>query len=215
MKEISEADFEYVDLMLQRDPALESDAIAWLREQHTQATSRGTGPSSPVQAEAAMDREHAKSELQDLHETRLTPDQSGWTERLEALQLEGNPDLAAWRDRLTRFLELRPVWQEAYDDSKVSRRVLQGLAQIATASDDQAARLRTQLLSQVGNKNASVSAKALRKDFPELVDLDSEWVERLKTVRVDRDLATKRFRLGGSFFLIWVAIRIIRYFFSE
>ena len=215
MTEISERDLVYANLVLQRDPVLESDAIAWMRERYNQTASEKTGQNPLLRARRSTTREHAKKELQALHEDRLTPDESSWTKRLEALQLEGDPDLAAWRDRLALFRELRPVWQEAYDDSKISRRVLESLAQIATANDDQAARLRTELLRSVGNKNASVSAKTLRNDFPELVDLDPDWVQRLKTVRVDRDLATKRFRLGGSFFIIWVAIRILRYLFGE
>lgn len=215
MKELSESDLEYADLLLQQDPAVESDAIAWLRERRAPTVSEGAGRNPILQAQASMSRENARSALQALHEDRLTEDQTTWSERLEALDLDGDPDLAAWRDRLALFHELRPVWQEAHDDSKVSRRVLQGLAEIATASDDQAARLRTELLKKVGNKNASISAKALRKDFPELVDLDPDWIQRLKTVRRDRDLATQRFRLGGSFFIIWVAIRILRYIFGE
>ncbi len=119
---------------------------------------------------------------------------TGGAERLQrqlsSLPVDKFPDLKATVERLLRVLDIRPEFPQLLDHPSTVKGIFSAFKDAATASRKEAARIRQATLPKVNSSNrrrrAYKMARRVKRQFPELYELDRQWWDHLLRMKPSR-----------------------------
>ncbi len=164
---------DYLGEVLALDPLQQTGRILELR-----ALARASAPDKKRSPRAA-----AEAEIGELREKFYELESEEVQRRLATLALDDHPDLARSRARLLRVNELRPQLEALNADKKIDRELAMALCRVlvAPSADGAGVRDRSVRLAGAGARarDARRFAKRVRRRYPEVAELEADWLSRL------------------------------------
>lgn len=175
---------EYLRSVLALDPASRTESILAARELRRASKQAPAAPSTGSAHYRGPSHQQLSAELANVRESffERPPDVVG--AELAALPLARFADLEYAAARLARVNTLRNKLDQLAADASVDAFLVRKLRQLLVAEPTEAASLRSQaLLAARQPKQAKTSrrfAETLSKSYPELAELEKEWLQQLK-----------------------------------
>jgi len=210
----------YLAEVLALDPAEQSGRIVELRARRV----TGAGGSAP-RTDPARASVSARSDARDAARAVIESGRDGfWSQdaeeldaRLAALALDEFPDLARARARLLQVNDLRGEADALTQNPDADRTLTAILRRVLVAPGPEAARLRDQAARDSALTHRASRARAftrlLRREYPGLADLESDWLARLVRARKDKkDSAAIKGGIGclGIYLVVSLGTRLIK-----
>lgn len=183
---------EYLRSVLALDPASRTESILAARELRRASKQATAAPSRGPAHYQGPSHQQLSAELASVRESFFERPPDVVAAELAALPLARFADLEHAAARLARVNALRDELEQLAADSSVDAFLVRKLRQLLVAEPTEAASLRSQaLLAARQPKQAKASrrfAETLSKSYPELAELEKEWLQQLKQSRsVARD----------------------------
>ena len=175
------------------------------------------GRTNPA-ANQGPDREEIAREMATIADSFYGLDQEQQFARLNALHCESLPDLERLKKRLLRVAKQTPAIQAAEQDPALDRGLWKIYKAILIAPQKEATaqkRKTLQTLSKAAvQKRTAKFVKALKRAYPELHQLESEWFGQLakgkKIAKDSRRPANIGLGCFGAYFLFQLVFRLVR-----
>lgn len=183
---------EYLRSVLALDPASRTESILAARELRRASKQATATPSRGPAHYQGPSHQQLSAELANVRESFFERPQDVIAAELAALPLARFADLEHAAARLARVNALRDELEQLAADRSADAFLVRKLRQLLVAEPTEAASLRSQaLLAARQPKQAKASrrfAETLNKSYPELAELEKEWLQQLKQARsVARD----------------------------
>lgn len=206
----SDAALAYLEEVLAADPLVASEQIVAARNRFL-----GVAVPDAVDHEAMRakqgDRDALRETIAALQEEFPTLAADEVLARVARIDTAGHPDLESWLNRIRRCAGAADEFAQARASGKVADTVLDGLAEIAISSDEDATPLRSRRLRKMDGHYCAKSAKVIQARYPLLHDLEPDWFARIRSLKRDRKLSASPAMFGVGFFAIYLLIKLVMF----
>jgi hypothetical protein len=136
---------------------------------------------------------------------------------LAELGLGDYPDLLAAARQMQRVAALRRQFDRAARD--VDPKFMEAFRRIAVAPPDEAVVMRDKfvrrLVASAAYRRARDSTKTIRRRFPELFEVEADWLSLILRLKKERKLAAGVGKSWFAFIVVYIIIRLIMRLFGE
>lgn len=177
------------DAYLSRALTLDGSELTELMELRREFNESGDESGDEVERRSAAARDAARTELDAIREGFWSVDRNELEERLEALDLDGLPDLERERARVVRAFDVREDLSWMVQERRVPPELVVALREIVIASPPKAAAIRREYLASrtgLGWDLAHLFAlRIIRRDYAATREAERTFLDRIRTRRRD------------------------------
>lgn len=197
---------DYLRAALQLNPVEQSARILRCRTQFLGLQS--SEPAAPDRAEEqakhrVLRRQHARTRIEQLRNEFWTAPLGTVRDGIASLDVSDFPELRPALDRLHSVLVHRPRFPQLAAEPDRESNLFKALQKIVVQAPQEAAATRERFLRWLQGRPERVRPvkrmiRLLQRKFPELYELESEWLEHVKQVRSSREESVTVHGGGGG-----------------
>lgn len=177
---------EYLASVLLLNPIFQADEILAARDRFLGRESQADASQEIWQLQEQ--REELQTQIDSLRENFWTTKPKELRETLERLKVQQFPDLALAAERLRAAFRVRSEFPTLLQHKHCDQELFEKLKEIAVAAPREAGRTKQAFFLRTSanlklHRRCRAMIKTLRKEFPELFQLEREWLQQIESTK--------------------------------